>query len=119
MVEKAILTKVREYLGRIAEEGIPVVSGVIFGSFARGEQQADSDIDLLVVSPAFDGTKDRNLIDTLWRMTWRVDSRIEPFGVGVREFEENDASPLIGIARREGIVVPFKPLRTSPKVKVA
>ena len=119
MVKKSILTKVRQYLVRVAEQGIPVDSGVVFGSFARGDQRADSDIDLLVLSPAFDGPKDRGMVDTLWRMAWRVDSRIEPFGVGVHEFQKNDDSPLIGIARREGVVVPYRPPRVSRKVKVA
>jgi len=59
------------------------------------------------------------MIDALWQMAWRVDSRIEPFGVGVQEFEKNNDSPFIGIARREGVVVPHKSARVPRKLKLA
>ena len=107
MVANSTVDTVRRYLSRLPDVGIPVVAGVLYGSFARGEERPDSDIDLLVVSPAFDGAKDSRLVDALWHMTWRVDSRIEPIAVGAREFEEDQASPLIGIARREGLIIPF------------
>jgi len=85
--------------------GIPVAAGVLYGSCARGEQFKESDIDLLVLSTIFVQNKPSELVNRLWRMTWRVDSRIEPIAVGVREFEENDSSPLIGMAQREGILI--------------
>jgi predicted nucleotidyltransferase len=108
MAARAIIATIRRYLSELPGVGIPVVSGVLYGSFARGEERADSDIDLLVISPVFDGAKDDRLVDALWHMTWRVDARIEPIPVGAREFEEEDGSPLIGIARQEGLVI--KPL---------
>lgn len=107
MVDKAIIVEIRQYLARIAEAGIPVVSAVLFGSFAKGEQRAESDIDVLVLSPSFDGGVDFDTVNELWRLTRQVDARIEPHPVGVREFEDDEGSPLIGIARREGVVIPF------------
>jgi predicted nucleotidyltransferase len=96
---------VRHYLDAVSHAGVPVVAGVVYGSYARGEEGKDSDIDLLVISHSFDGRKDSHLVNALWRMTWRVDSRIEPVPVGVREFESDDASPLIHTARKEGVLV--------------
>ena len=107
MVASTTIDTIRLYLSKLPGVGIPVVAGVLYGSFARGEELPDSDIDLLVVSPAFDGSKDSHLVDALWHMTWRVDSRIEPVPVGVREFAEDQSSPLIGMARREGLIIPF------------
>jgi len=109
MAPKPVVGVVRRYLAKLMEAGIPVVSGILYGSFARGAARRESDIDLLVLSPAFDGTKDEKQVDTLWHMAWRVDSRIEPIAVGVKEFETDTGSPLIGIARQEGIVVPAPP----------
>jgi predicted nucleotidyltransferase len=112
VVDRSVLELVRRYLDRVADAGIPVVAGVVFGSFARGEQGPDSDIDLLVLSPSFDDGVDFDAANELCRLTRGVDSRIEPHAVGVREFEDDEASPLIGIARQEGIVVTLPVSRT-------
>ena len=113
MVANALVEIIRNYLAQVAAAGIPSPCGVLFGSFAREDANADSDIDLLVVSPVFDGAKKHELVDTLWRITWRADSRIEPIPVGSREFDADDASPLIAAARREGIVIEVEPARKS------
>ncbi len=47
-------------------------------------------------------------INLLWRMAARTDSRIEPIPVGQRQFEEDDSSAIIEIARREGQVVSIR-----------
>ena len=105
MVDASVIDIVRRYLKRVAQAGVPAEKAVIYGSFARGEQTKDSDIDVLVLSPLFDRLKESKMLDLLWRLTRQVDIRIEPIAVGVREFEENDDSPLLGIARRDGVVV--------------
>jgi predicted nucleotidyltransferase len=105
MLSQSIIEVVRRYLAKVEEIGIPVARAVIYGSFACGKQTENSDIDLLVLSPIFDKAKNTQVVDQLWRMTWRVDSRIEPIAVGVREFEESEDSPLIAIARQEGVTI--------------
>jgi hypothetical protein len=37
----------------------------------------------------------------------RTDSRIEPVPVGQRQYEEDDSSAILEIARREGFVIPL------------
>ena len=76
--------------------------GVIFGSYASGHPDQWSDIDLVVVSAAFDGTFSRDAINSLWRVAARTDSRIEPIPCGERQWVEDEATPIIEIARREG-----------------
>jgi hypothetical protein len=44
----------------------------------------------------------------------RTDSRIEPVAVGQRQFEEDDSSALIEIARREGLIVPLARVAMRP-----
>lgn len=102
MVDESIVRLVRTYLRTLQAHGLPVRYGVVFGSQARGLAHQWSDIDLVVVSPRFDGPRQREAIDLLWRTSARTDSRIEPVPVGERQWQEDNASPIVEIARREG-----------------
>jgi len=105
VVDESVVKTVRKYLQKLVESGITVRYVVVFGSQARGHHHAWSDIDLLVVSPRFDGERKREDVNLLWRIAARVDSRIEPIAVGQRQFEEDDSSAIIEIARREGQLI--------------
>ncbi|MEO5354352.1 MAG: nucleotidyltransferase domain-containing protein [Magnetococcus sp. XQGC-1] len=105
MVDQTVLESVRQYMSVLDQEGIPVAFTVLYGSFARGEEHEWSDIDLMVVSPLFDQEKHREDIDHLWHATLKADVRIEPVGVGLRQWQEDEALPLIEIARREGQII--------------
>lgn len=105
MVNEAVVSVVKQYLQILVEQGIPVQQGVIFGSYASGQPDAWSDIDLLVVSPRFDSERTREDINLLWRIAARTDSRIEPIPVGSQQFKTDDSSAIVEIARREGQIV--------------
>lgn len=105
MLEQSVLISVRNYLAALTARGIVVERAVVFGSRAKGEADEWSDIDLLVVSPQFDGLKDRSTVNTLWRVAARVDSRIEPIPCGSQQWRDDDSSAIIEIARREGEVL--------------
>ena len=107
MVDETVLKVVKRYLQTVNEQGIPVRYGVIFGSRASGYSREWSDIDLVVVSPRFDGKRKREDVSLLWRTAARVDSRIEPIAVGEKQFEKDDSSEIIEIARREGQKIAF------------
>jgi predicted nucleotidyltransferase len=102
MVSKSVLKGVRKYIEALQEQGFVVKFGVVFGSQVTGNADVWSDIDLLVVSPRFDGLRDRNDIDMLWRTAARTDNRIEPIPCDERQWHEDDSSAIIEIARREG-----------------
>ena len=104
MVDKSIVNAVKNYL-EVVNEYIPVHQGVIFGSHAAGRADYWSDIDLLVISKRFDHESAREDINLLWRIAARADNRIEPIPVGLRQFENDDSSAILEIARREGQVV--------------
>ncbi len=107
MADEAIVKVVRQYLQALVQQGIPVHFGVLFGSQVSGHPDPWSDIDVLVVSPRFDRERRRDDVSLLWRVAARTDCRIEPIAVGQHQFEEDDSSAVIEIARREGIVVPL------------
>jgi len=81
---------------------VAVRFGVVFGSQVTGSTDAWSDIDLLVVSPRFDTLYDRRIVDLLWRLSAQIDSRIEPIPCGVRQWEQDNASAIVEVARRHG-----------------
>ena len=84
MVDSAIVKAVQNYLHRLAELGVVAQLGVLFGSHVTGRTHEWSDIDLLVVSEAFEHMRDRTNINLMWRATIGTDSRIEPIACGER-----------------------------------
>lgn len=109
MGELTILPVVERYLQELQGAGIPVEAAVLFGSYARGQQTEDSDIDLIVLSPRFDQGKSQADMSLLWRLRRKVDARIEPIAAGSREYFEDRSSPVLEYARREGIRIGCPP----------
>lgn len=107
MVEKSIVKSIQNYLQAVKRKRIPVKYGVLFGSYARGQQHEWSDIDLLVVSPRYDRKWTHKDWAKLWRVAAHTDVRIEPIPVGEKQFKEDDSSLIIEIARREGKIIPL------------
>ena len=105
MVDESIVNSARKYLYALAGQGLSVRFGVIFGSRATGGADEWSDIDLVVVSPRFDGASEFGDVALLWRTAARTDNRIEPVPCGEKQWETDDASAILEIARREGQLV--------------
>jgi predicted nucleotidyltransferase len=102
VLDASVVTVVQNYLKTLQQHGVAVRFGVVFGSQVTGQTDAWSDIDVLVVSPRFDAPYDGQTVDLLWRLSARVDSRIEPIPCGERQWAEDDASSIVEIARRHG-----------------
>jgi predicted nucleotidyltransferase len=111
MADQSILNLVRDYLRAINQAGIRASRAILFGSWARGEARSDSDIDVVIIAPEFDGHRDRKLVNRLWELTASIPGawRIEPIACGERQWQEDGTSPIIEIARREGEVIAFTP----------
>jgi predicted nucleotidyltransferase len=104
MVEDAIITTIKNYLVSLPAFGIHACRAVLFGSYARGKADEYSDIDLVVIAPEFDGSREISLVKAL-RQATIADNRIEPIPCGEREWETDGSRPILEIARREGIVI--------------
>jgi len=107
MVDESVVKVVQVYLKAVQTQGIPVKCGIVFGSHTSGSPHQWSDIDLLVISSKFDAERQRQDIDTLWHIAADTDARIEPIAVGERQYDEDNASFIIDIARREGQIIPL------------
>lgn len=104
MADGAIIAIVGRYLAALPDDGIHPLRAVLFGSYANGDPNEWSDIDLIVIAPEFDQPHDITLVEQLWRATV-TDSRIEPIPCGEREWETDAGRPIIEIARQEGVVI--------------
>lgn len=105
MATQSVVEAIKNYIKVLRQDGIPVDFAVLYGSYARNEATEWSDIDVVVVSPLFDPPKRREDINRIWHATLNSDVRIEPVGVGTRQWEENESIPIIDIARREGEII--------------
>jgi len=96
----------QRYLKRLLDEHLPVKGLVLYGSHARGDERPTSDIDVLVL---LDDNVPRSEILNLWRrleyLTYGIDNRIETWPVTVNRFQTDEVSPLIIVARQEGIPI--------------
>ena len=105
MAKKEIITLIRKFLKRLLQEGIPVEKAFLFGSFARGEENEESDIDVMLVSDVFDRNDDQ-VVGKTWRISRSINTRIEPYTVGKKRFLSDEFSPLLQVAKKEGIEIP-------------
>ena len=103
MAHRKPLESIRAYWLALETEGIDPEFVILYGSHARGDANTWSDIDVVVVTPEFDGEIDRSRVQILWRVAARVDSRIEPIPCGRLEWENDDGRPILEHARREGL----------------
>ena len=75
----------------------------LFGSYASGSASSDSDIDLAIVSESFTNNKFESGV-ILGKMTWGIDTRIEPIAFTPKEFEEQFFAQEI---KMKGIEIPI------------
>ena len=89
MVKKAINTEIINSIEKFIKEikkKYNVEAIILFGSYAKGTESEDSDIDIAIVSDDFDDIYDCMAI--LMGMTWDIDTRIEPHPIKKKDFDE-------------------------------
>lgn len=91
MATNEVLKSLDRFIEQVRGLGIPVEAAYLFGSYAQGRSTEWSDIDLALVSSAFQGTKfyDRRKLD---RAVIAVDTAIEPHPYRPEDFKESNPS---------------------------
>ncbi len=101
-INKEIADIVDKYIA-IVKENYDVVAIILFGSYAKGTEHEDSDIDIAVVTDDIKTDKfDEEVKLTLLRR--KIDSRIEPHIIKVDDYE-NDETPFVVEVKNTGIKV--------------
>lgn len=91
-----------KYLVALRDNNIPVNQAILFGSYAKGDYDAWSDIDLVLVSEVFEGIriKDRGKMRLI---TLNVSSDIEVLPYCPKDFNSDD--PLVKEIIETGIKI--------------
>ena len=84
-INKEILNSINKYVKEIKKK-YNVSTIILFGSYAKGTENEDSDIDIAIVSDDFEDIYDCMAI--LMVMTWDIDARIEPHPIKKKDFDE-------------------------------
>ncbi|MEI6820442.1 MAG: nucleotidyltransferase domain-containing protein [Bacteroidota bacterium] len=104
MLQKDAINILRRYINNLNTAGIVINKAYLFGSYARNQATDDSDIDVLLVSEAFD-TDDDIILSKPWSPKYRIDYRIEPIAIGLQRFITDDSSLIIEVIRNEGLEI--------------
>ncbi|MEI7981111.1 MAG: nucleotidyltransferase domain-containing protein [Bacteroidota bacterium] len=104
MVQQDALKIARQYVSNLNNAGIVIYKAYLFGSYARNQASEGSDIDILLVSEAFD-TDDDAILSKPWSPKYRNDYRIEPVAVGKKRFQTRDNSMILEVVQQEGIEI--------------
>lgn len=104
MAKREVIEALKKYITLLNEEGISVSKAYLFGSYSNDTASEDSDIDVLIVSDKYDENDDI-AAGKIWRLTRKVNTKIEPFLIGVRKFKYDNSSPLINLIKTSGIEI--------------
>lgn len=100
-ISREIMESVEKYIEKISQY-YKIESIILFGSYAKGTENEDSDIDIAVISSDF-----KNIIKDgadLIGFTWKIDTRIEPHPIRTEDYE-NVATPFVQEVINTGIKV--------------
>ena len=102
MADEEVIKILKQYIDLLNAEGLSVYKAFLFGSYSKGLADESSDIDVMIVSDKYDETDDV-VIGKMWLLTKKVNSKIEPFLIGVKKYIEGDTSPLVSEIKSNGI----------------
>ncbi|MCH6232663.1 nucleotidyltransferase domain-containing protein [Cognataquiflexum rubidum] len=102
MDRKEIINIVKEFALKVLETHCDA-RFFLFGSFAKGSQTGESDIDIAVVLSDFPNTREKQV--ELMKIRRAIDSRIEPHPFREKEFVESN--PLANEVLKFGLEIKF------------
>ena len=87
-LRKSEIEKIYEFVQLLKQQGINVSKVILFGSYARGRANPDSDIDIVIVSTQF-GQDTAEEMMLLRKIALKVDSHIEPVPLSPEDLNDN------------------------------
>lgn len=100
MVNQSVLEIAKRYIENIPQN-LGLQKAYLFGSYAKGNQNPDSDIDIAIILSNIDNFYDTQML--LMRLRRDIDLRIEAHHIAAKDFNENN--PLACEIQRTGIKI--------------
>ena len=84
-IDSTIMNSIKKYIKKISQY-YKIEAVILFGSYAKGTENEDSDIDIAIILSDFndiieDGAK-------LIGLTWKIDTRIEPHPILSEDYKK-------------------------------
>lgn len=99
-IPQHVTQEIQQYVASLRKDHIPIQEVYLFGSYAKGHQHQNSDIDLCIVSSKFSDPFEA--LQYLWKKrAAHRGFRVEPVGFSPKDFRSN--SPLIHEIKSTGI----------------
>lgn len=102
-IEPLVVKKVQSFLEKLRLKGFQISKAYIFGSYAKGQEDRWSDIDVAVISPQIGNDRFEERI-RLTELAMSIDDRIEPLPFNPDSFSDDDPFVVRQI-KAEGVVV--------------
>ena len=100
-IDREIMKSINKYIEKISKY-YKIETIILFGSYAKGTQNKDSDIDIAIISSDFKDIFD-DMADLIG-YTWKIDTRIEPHPISKEDYDKI-ATPFIQEVINTGIKV--------------
>ena len=100
-IDSKIMESIKKYIEKISKY-YKIEAIILFGSYAKGTENEDSDIDIAIISSDF-----KDIVDDgakLIGLTWKIDTRIEPHPITTEDYE-NVSNPFVEEVMNTGIKV--------------
>ena len=85
-MDKAVNKTIKDYIKLIQQKYSDFESVYVFGSYARGNSNEDSDIDLAIIFRDLDDSKRFDVQVQLMLLASQIDTRIEPHPISHNDF---------------------------------
>ncbi|OGQ48382.1 MAG: hypothetical protein A3I09_01060 [Deltaproteobacteria bacterium RIFCSPLOWO2_02_FULL_47_10] len=102
MVPRKIRSVVQKFKAALRKAGFPPIRMFIYGSYARGENRPDSDIDICLVSTFFKTSKEKYRKKAVL-IAFEIDPRIQVVLAKPKDIRSKGLSPLFSSIYSESI----------------
>ena len=101
-IDYRIMEIVKRYVEKVCKE-YQIKAIILFGSYAKGTEHKDSDIDIAVITDDIKTDRFDEEIK-LMQLRWDIDLRIEPHIISISDYENNE-TPFVVEVKNTGIKV--------------
>ena len=102
-MDSAINITIANYIKLIREKYSDIETAYLFGSFAKGKSNQDSDIDLALIFKNLDDSKRFDIQVQLMILASQIDTRIEPHPISHDDFYSGN--PFVVEIKKTGIEI--------------